>query len=108
MLEELADQFQIDAQATLVDASTKLALEWAEQQSSVSEQQLNEIIKSIVLSFKMALPSNTSLSSQSQASVIKSATRLTNYWYMQNKSTDLKTLNSVIQGFVKTIAEHLA
>lgn len=107
MLEELAGQFQIDAQATLVDASTKLALDWAEQQSSLSEQQLGEIIKSIVLSFKTALPSNTALSSQSQAAVIKSATRLTNYWYMQNKSADLKNLNRVIQSFVKTITEQL-
>ena len=108
MLEELAGQFQMDAQAALVDASTKLALEWAEQQSSISEQELNGIIKSIVLSFKTALPNNTALSSQGQVAVIKSATRLTNYWYMQNKSADLKTLTAVIQGFVKTITEQLA
>jgi len=108
MLEELASQFQIDAQASLIESSTKLALDWAEQQNSVSEQELNEIIKSIVLSFKTALPSHTALSSQSQSAVIKSATRLTNYWYMQNKSADLKKLTSAIQGFVKTITEQLS
>jgi uncharacterized protein YaaW (UPF0174 family) len=108
MLEELGNQFQTDPHAAMVEASTKLALEWAEQQRPITDEQLAEIIKQLLGSFKKGFSHQSDLSHQLQSAVVKSSARLSHYWYLHNKSTDLQSLSRVIENFVQVILVELS
>lgn len=98
LINNLANNFQADPQAAIVEASTKLTLEWAEQQRPQNAEQMSETLGLLMSSFKQGL-AKSNLDKQTQVAVVKSASRLSGYWYSQNKSASLNEIVQVIKDF---------
>jgi hypothetical protein len=100
LMSSISSSFLSDPQATIIEASTKLALEWADQHRPVSAENISETLQLLISSFQQGLGSST-LDKQAQVAVVKSASRLSAYWYTQNKSVSINELQTVIAQFEK-------
>lgn len=98
LMSNIASNLQSDPQAAIIEVSTKLALEWAEQQRPISAVQMAETLVLLIASFQQGL-TQPDLDKQTQVALVKSAARLSGYWYSQNKSATLKELGEVITQF---------
>lgn len=101
LINNIVSNFQADPQAAIVEASTKLTLEWAEQQRPQSAEQMSETLSLLIGSFKQGL-ANSNLDKHTQVAVVKSAARLSAYWYSQNKSASLGDIAQVIEDFERS------
>lgn len=100
LINNIANNFQADPQAAIIEASTKLALEWSDQQRPLSAEQMADTLGLLISSFKKGI-NNSTLDKQAQVAVVKSAARLSAYWYSQNKSASLSDITQVIEAFEK-------
>lgn len=101
LMSSLSSSFQPDPQAAIIEASTKLALEWADQQRPISAEKIGETLQLLISSFNQGLD-GSQLDKQAQVAVVKSASRLSAYWYTQNKSVNINEFVQVITQFEKS------
>lgn len=97
-MDDLLSLFNQDANAHIVEASTKLALEWADQHKPLDEKQLATAVKQLIAIFESGLEQHQDKAMQ--LALVKSAARLSHYWYQQNKSAGLDELCAVIKVFL--------
>lgn len=107
MIEDVMDGFQADKNAAIVEAATKLALDWADLQRPVSKEALASAVKTLIQAYNAALSEAGELEKQAIAGVVKSGSRLTTYWYNQNKSADVEQLVATINQFISSILVEL-
>jgi len=106
IINSLSSSLAPNPKAAIIEASTKLTLDWADQQRPLNANQITETLHLLITSFKQGLGSEL-LDKQAQVAVVKSASRLSAYWYSQNKSASLKDIAEVIKQFEKTAAQDL-
>lgn len=106
LMNTLSSSFAPNPQAAIIEASTKLALDWADQQRPLNANQIAETLHFLTISFKQGLGSEL-VDKQAQVAVVKSASRLSAYWYSQNKSASLSDIAEVIKQFEKTAVQDL-
>ena len=106
LMSSISSGLQPDPQAAIIEVSTKLALEWADQQRPISAQSIGETLQLLINSFKQGLD-GSHLDKQTQVAVVKSVSRLSTYWYTQNKSVNIDELVQVISQFEKAAIKDL-
>jgi len=67
---------------------------------------MGETLHLVMGSFKQCLD-GTVLDKQAQVAIVKSASRLSAYWYAQNKSATLNEVSEVISQFERTAVQDL-
>ena len=107
MLEALISGMQADKNAAVIEVTTKLALDWADIQKPVSKDALASAVKTLIQSYNAALSDAGTLEKQTVSALVKSTSRLTSYWYQQNKSADIEQLTATITQFASSLIAEL-
>lgn len=97
-MDDLLSLLNQEPEALIIEISTKLALEWADQHKPLDEKQLFEIVKSLMDAFESGLEKHEDKSIK--IALLKSSSRLSHYWYQLNKSANLEELCLVIRKFL--------
>lgn len=97
-MEDLMSLFNQDANAYIVETSTKLVLEWADQHKPLDEKQLAASVRQLIAIFESSLEKHQDKAMQ--LALVKATARLSHYWYQQNKSASLDELCAVIKVFL--------
>ncbi len=97
-MDELMSLFNQNPEAQIVELSTKLALEWADQHKPLDEKQLANVVSQLIGSFESGLEKHEDKAMQ--LALVKSSARLSHYWYQQNKAASLDELCDVIKVFL--------
>jgi len=94
-MDELLSALNPDPKAVVIEVSTKLALEWADENRPIELEDLLGAKSRISDCFSGVL-SNEALATSVKVSQIKSVSRISHYWYAQNKSVNLDQLIEAI------------
>ena len=103
-MDELSELINPSPEASIIDASTKLALEWADLQKPEGAEELAQAMSALVAAFAEGLKKysdNAACSKSTQISAVRSARSLALYWYLDNKSASLDELISVLRRFIE-------
>ncbi len=96
----ISQALQSNPQASIVESSTKLVLEWSDQQRPVDADQITAALNQLKASFQVVL-NEKELNAQVQVAGVKAALKLSIYWYAQNKSASLQDICDVVQKYMR-------
>jgi hypothetical protein len=94
-MDDLFSLLNQSPKASIIESATKLALEWADQNKPLNEEEMSGAVERFFKCLERLVAEENDKAAQ--VAKVKATTRLALYWYGQNRSASLQDFTQALE-----------